>query len=434
MAETLKELGIEYRERVFTPYMTLYAFLSQVFADDGSCRRAVIEVATILKAQGKKVCSTATGAYCTAKKRLPLELLQTLVRRLGQDLNQQAKEVWAHGRVLVVDGSGFSMPDTESNASKFIRHGANTHGKANKKSGVAFPIGRIGALFSLATGAVVDMTVSTWKGKGTGEISLLYDIWSHLKAGDTLLGDSLFSAYSVVAKAVADRVHIVTELKKTSQWRINPKIEDQIIEIDRPRWNRENSSISGPEHDALPEKIKVRVIKITCAPKGFRPKTKFILTTHIDSKKVPKSDLADLYSKRWQVEFNLRSIKTVLGMDILRSTSEDMVVKEVWVHMLAYNLVRETMCAVAATKRCLPSEVSFRATQQIMSAWRLVNAVRGKPLHQDEMIELLMSQSLVGQRPDRYEPRAIKRRQKSYRLLIHSRDVAKTMLHKKSKK
>ena len=168
--------------------------------------------------------------------------------------------------------------------------------------------------------------------------------------------------------------------------------------------------------------------------KGATQKTKFILTTHIDSKKVPKSDLADLYRKRWQVELNLRSIKTELGMDVVRSTSEEMVVKEVWVHMLAYNLVRETMCAVAATKRCLPSEVSFRATQQIMSAWRLVNAVRGKPLHQDEMIELLISQSLVGQRPDRYEPRAIKRRQKSYRLLIHSREVAKTMLHKKSKK
>ena len=292
MAETLEELGIRYRKQFFTPYMTLYAFLSQVLADDGSCRRAVIEVATILKAQGKKVCSTATGAYCTAKKRLPLELLQTIVRSLGQDLNQQAKEVWAHGRVLVVDGSGFSMPDTKSNAKKFIRHGENTHGKANKKSGVAFPIGRIVALFSLATGAVVDMTVSTWKGKGTGEISLLYGIWSHLKAGDTLLGDSLFSAYYVVAKAVADRVHIVTELKKTSQWRINPKLDDQIIEIERSRWNGENSSISLPEHDALPEKIEVRVIKITCAPKGFRPKTKFILTTHTDSKKVPKADLA----------------------------------------------------------------------------------------------------------------------------------------------
>ena len=317
---------------------------------------------------------------------------------------------------------------------KFIRHGANTHGKANKKSGVAFPIGRIVALFSLATGAVVDMSVSTWKGKSTGEISLLYGIRSHLKAGDTLLGDSLFSAYYVVAKAVADRVHVVTELKKKSQWRINPKLDDQIIEIERSRWNRENSSISVTAHEALPEKIEVRVIKITCAPKGFRPKTKFILTTHIDSKKVPKADLADLYRKRWQVELNLRSIKTVLGMDVVRSTSEEMVIKEVWVHMLAYNLVRETMCAVAATKRCLPSEVSFRATQQIMSTWRLVNAVRGKPLHQDEMIELLMTQSLVGQRPDRYEPRAIKRRQKSYRLLIHSRAVAKTMLHKKSKK
>ena len=237
-----------------------------------------------------------------------------------------------------------------------------------------------------------------------------------------------------MAKAVADRVHIVTELKKTSQWRINPKLDDQIIEIERSRWNRENSSISLPEHEALPEKIEVRVIKITCAPKGFRPKTKFILTTHTDSKKVSKSKLADLDRKRWQVELNLRSIKTVLGMDVVRSTSEEMVVKEVWVHMLAYNLVIETMCAVAATKRCLPTEISFRATQQIMSTWRLVNAVRGQSMHQSEMIEILMTQSLVGQRPDRYEPRAIKRRQKSYRLLIHSRDVAKTMLHKKSKK
>ena len=434
VAELVDELGVTYRQRVFTPYMTLYAFLSQVLADDGSCRRAIIEVASILRSRRKKSCSTATGSLCKAKKRLPLALLQAIVRRLGQDLNTGDKEVWAHGRVLVVDGTGFSMPDTKSNGGEFVRHGAGTRKSAQAASNVGFPVGRMVGLFSLATGAVIDLAISTWKGKGSGEISSLNRIWACLKPGDTLLGDALFSAYYVVAKALADGVFIVTELKKTSYWRIKANFENQIIEIDRPRWNSNSSSISQAEHDALPSKIRVRIVKITCAPKGFRPKTKFILTTHLDSKKITNADIAGLYRQRWQVELYFRSIKTTLGMDIVRSKTAEMVVKEVWMHMMAYNLVRGAMSAVAQTRRCLPREISFRATLQALSTWRLLTACNGAAGGQDDLINMLSSGPLVGQRPDRYEPRAIKRRPRGYKLLVHSREVAKTMLHKKSKK
>lgn len=431
---TLSSLGISYRERIFTPFVTLFSFLSQVFNDDGSCRRAVMELAIIRKSSRKKACSSATGSFCKAKERLPLVLIQTLVRFLAGRLSGEREKGWKHGRVFVVDGTGFSMPDTQANADVFVRHGANTHTKKRQKKGpqtAAFPIGRILGVFSLTTGAVIDLAVSTWKGKGTGEQSLLYSLWNCFQPSDTILTDAGFSSFFVIASALERNFHIVSEFKKVSHGRINLKHSDQLIKIEKPRYTL-TCSLSKEEHAALPQHITLRVVKIKCAPAGFRPKTKFIVTTHLDKNIVSLQDLASLYRERWQVELNFRSIKTVLGMDILRSKSPDMVQKEIWVHMLAYNLIRQKMIEVAIQKKLPATSISFRATQQVMAIGRLIKACGARISGQDLTTLLLFE--IVGKRPNRCEPRAIKRRPKGFKLLTESRTLAKTKLHKKSKK
>jgi len=433
---TLTELGVHYKECIYTPFVTLYAFLSQVLNDDSSCRRAVVEVSQIRKARKKKSCSTATGGLCRAKQRLPIELLQNLVRGIADRLAVHEKDPWRHGRVLVVDGTGFSMPDTEANGKEFVRHGANTHkkGKGKKspvnRASVAFPVGRLVGIFSLATGCIVDLGISTWAGKGSGESSLLNSLWKCFQPNDTLLGDALFSSYRIIADARSRGAHVVSELKKSSYGRINRKKNEQIITINKAPFQK-SSSASREEYDELPNSLTVRIVKLVCAPAGFRAKVKFIITTYLDSKIVSPNDLKNLYKQRWQVELNFRSIKTVLGMDILTSKSPEMIRKEVWAHMLAYNLIREQMFAVSIEKKCPVTAISFRATQQALAIVRLLSAC-GLKIDQSDLVEILLNE-VVGKRPDRYEPRTIKRRPKGYKLMTESRNVAKAKLHKKSK-
>ncbi len=434
VGEILCEIGFSYRERIFSPLVTLYGFLSQIFNDDSSCRHAVMELSRIRTARRKRRCSTSTGSFCKAKKRLPFVLIKGLVKRVAEVLTAEESWAWQHGRVFVVDGTGFSMPDTKENAADFVRHGAKTHNKSlrnkAKFQNVAFPVGRILGIFSLSNGAVLDLAVSTWKGKGTGELSLLGQIGSFLKKNDTLLGDAIFSSYGVLASSIGKGCHVVSELKKASYHRIKTKRSDQIITILKPKQCA--MSLSEDEYNSLADQITVRIVRITCAPAGFRPKVKFIITTHTNADQVPAADLTELYRRRWQVELNFRSIKSVLGMDIVSSKTPEMVHKEVWMHMLAYNLIRTAMCEVAAEKNCFVTSISFRATQQIMRIDRLLKAC-GIVVAADGLLAVLKVEQ-VGKRPGRFEPRIVKRRPKGYKLMTEPRNVSKTKLHKKSKK
>ena len=108
-----------------------------------------------------------------------------------------------------------------------------------------------------------------------------------------------------------------------------------------------------------PDFVTVRVVKLKCAPAGFRVKTKYILTTVLDPNLISKDDLFELYRKRWQAEINLRSIKTTLGMDVLRGLKPEMVMKEIWAHWLAYNMIRDAICKAAAIKKSSSKNTHF---------------------------------------------------------------------------
>ena len=245
--------------------------------------------------------------------------------------------------------------------------------------------------------------------------------------GDTLLGDTLYASYPIVATALQKNIHVVAEIRPSRMKRLGKKITDKVVKLEK---GYKNSSLSKEEFEALPQVIYVRIIKLICGPAGFRTRTKWILTTHLDAKKIPAIDIAALYRQRWQAELHFRSIKTILKLDFINAQTPTMVEKQIWVHMIVYNLVRMRIAEAGLIGGKLPRHLSFRAAQQFIAE------LLGKDRPSDEDLVLLYAFILanpVGQRPDRSEPRAIKSRKKNYALLREPRNIAAQRLHKKSK-
>jgi len=425
ISNVLKELNITFRSRIFTPFTTLFALVSRSLNADASFRRAVVEVNAIRAIRNEKACSSYTGSLCKAKSRLPALFFKKICEKLWLSLHEADKESnpWVHGKVRVVDGTGFSMADTKANLKIYHKHKAfNKYKGEVKESG--FPIGRILAVFCLKTGALIDLKIDSWKGKGCGETSLIRKIWDCFSKGETLLADALYCNYNTISEALSAEVKIIVEYPKKMIKRIDTNKSDQIITLQRPRFN---CKIKSHENlDQLPKEFKLRVIKITCAPSGFRPKVKWLATTHLDDSIVTAKEIAKLYRMRWQVELNFRSIKTEMGLNFINAKTPESIEKEIWTCMIAYNVIRTKMFQAGLRHKKLPVHLSFKAALQIVSIFRVIKI---KKIN----IDIMIASNEVGKRPDRFEPRAIKKRPGNYALLSDSRDLAKAKLCKKSK-
>jgi hypothetical protein len=154
---------------------------------------------------------------------------------------------------------------------------------------------------------------------------------------------------------------------------------------------------------------------------------KILVSTLLNPKAVSKSDLKQLHKRRWHVELDLRDIKTTLGMDELGCKTPAMAEKEVWVHLLAYNLIRVMMAQAAVLTDTTPRQLSFKHTLQLVIAWR-----QRQPDGNGDASELfvLIAQQRVGRRPGRVEPRAVKRRPKPFPLLCKPRSAAREHIRK----
>ena len=426
VAKLVLELGLSFRDRVYTPFVTLYACISQAVNDDGSDRRAVAEVIVQRSAAGDSACSAGTACFSRAKARLPVEFFSTIARLLFKHLSTFDTEegAWAHGPVKVVDGTGISVADSAENLEFFSRQ--NSRNKKSTDRG--FPLGRLLGVFSLTTGGLVDLEIENWKGKGSGELSLMHQLWRCFNSGDTVLADALFCNYFFIANAQKRGVEVVCEFPKKMIKRINKRLRDQVIVLAKPR---KPEHLSQLDYDALPNEIHVRVVKLLCAPQGFRAKEKWILTTHLDSEKVSVEEICNLYKQRWQVELNYRSLKTVLGMDHIEAKSPKMVKIKIWTYMIVYNLIRIKMAESGRIAKAPVNKLSFRAAQQMFT---IVRALASHTEISPSVLSNFILANQVGDRPDRYEPRAVKRRKKNYALLSETREEAKAKLHKKRKK
>jgi hypothetical protein len=417
----LTELKVFYRERIYTPCVTLWIFLSQVLSTDHSCNTAVARLLAYRIAQGWSPCSADTGSYCQARQRLPEELLSRLVRDTGAEVHRQAPASWRkHGRAIkVVDGSTVSMPDTPANALAFGK-------PANQKGHSSFPVARLVVLLCLATGVVLEAALGKYRGKGASELALFRGLQDPFERGDILLGDRLFCTYCDMARLHAQGVDMVFRLHahRRADFRRGRRLgpHDHLV-----TWQKPSSCpdwLDAEAFAALPDELQVREVRVRVAIKGFRAKSLVVVTTLCDVDEFSKEDIADLYRQRWQAELDLRSIKAVMQMDVLRCLTPDMVRKEVWAHYLAYNLLRSVMCAAAEEHELPVREISFKGTLQLFNAF-YDSIVSATPEHLESLCKTLLeavTQHRVGNRPDRYEPRKRKRPAKPYPPLKLSRE------------
>jgi Transposase DDE domain len=415
-----------WRDRIYSPLVTLWVFLGQVLSADSCCRAAVARLIAHRLSQGQRPCSAETGAYCQARKRLPEKVFSEVARQTGRALDEEVgpRWLWKRRRVHVYDGSSVSMPDTPENQAEYPQ-------PVCQKPGLGFPLARIAAVFSLACGAVLDLGICRYAGKGQSELGMLRTLWDIFRPGDVLLADRLMCAWTEMVMLKQRGVDSVCRLTshRTADFRRGKRLGpgDHIVKWPKPTKPR---SIDRESYDALPEFLVVRECRVRVQQRGFRVRALVIATTLLDASEFTKADLGELYRARWNAELDLRSLKQVMQMDILRCKTPELVRKEIWTHILAYNLIRTIMAQAASKHEIEPRSISFKGAVQTLGAFQPVIAMQGQ---HDRALRLNLYQELldavashrVGERPDRYEPRRIKRRPKPYDRLMKPRQQAK---------
>lgn len=414
---------------VFTPALTLWAFLSQVLDADKSCRAAVLRVVARLLALGQPPCSEDTAAYCRARAKLPAAVLRRLALAVGRKLEREVPADWQwHGKsVQLVDGTTVTLPDTPENQQAYPQ-------PSSQKPGLGFPMIRLVVLLSLATALLQGMALAPYAGKETGETALLRQLLDQLDAGDVLLADRYYCTYWLVALALARGVDVVFRMhqRRDYDFRRGRRLGagDHVVvwhKPQRPAWMDQET------YAALPETLSVRELYFRVDKPSCRVEELVVVTTLTDAETYPKEDIGDLYHERWHVELDIRAIKQSLKMDHLRCVTPFMVEKEIWAHFLGYNLVRKVSCQVALERQIHPREVSFTASKQAVNAtwsqWTL--ASRAERVRQGRQLLRTLGKVKVGNRPDRCEPRAVKRRPKAYPRLMKPRSEARAEQFKK---
>jgi hypothetical protein len=400
----------EHRERLYPPSVTLSMFMKQALDSDRSCQRAVNAWAAQRAAEGLNVRSIGTGAYCQARQRLPLEMIQALTRQTGRMLCAQAPRAWGwRGRaVKLVDGTCISMPDTAPNQACYPQ-------PSGQAAGVGFPLARLVGVICLSTGAVLDIALGPQRGKGNGEVGLFRGLMSALSAGDVLLGDALYCNYFIIAALQAAGVQVLLEQNGSRISRFQPGQRDHLVQWPKPKVRP--TWMSAQQYRQLPEHLTVREIKVN---------GRVLVTTLGDARQVCKRELSRLYQQRWQVELDFRNIKTTLAMDVLRCQTPQMVHKELWAGLLAYNVIRLLMAQAAHEAGVHPRQLSFKHTVQMWSQWS-VAAISDSCVQYAQFFRLI-GQVVVGNRPGRIEPRARKRRPKPYQWLKVPRQKARRQI------
>lgn len=413
LLSVVEDMLPEHRERLFPPTETLSMFLAQALNVDRSCQKAVDDAAIQRLVGGLKVCSTLTGGYCRARQRLPLGMVSTLACYTGQLIDEQVPSQWRwHGRpVRLVDGTTITMPDTLENQRVYPQQG-------RQKPGLGFPICRIVGVICLSSGALLNAAVGKWKGKGTSELDLLRGMFDTFSPGDIVLGDAYYGSYFNLVSFLERGVDIVFEQwgarKRSTDFRKGERLgpKDHLIEISKPKIKP--SWMTQEHFDRAPDSLTIRELKAG---------GKILITSILSPKEASKKQLKALYKDRWQIEVDLRHIKTTLGMNKLSCKSPEMCQKEIWIYFLAYNLIRLLMAQAAVLGDLLPRQLSVKHTVQIWLAWS--QQATSDLDDKQEQLFILIAQIKVGNRPGRIEPRAVKQRPKPFPLLVVPRNQAR---------
>jgi putative transposase len=412
---------------VYTRGVTLWAMLSQALFTgvQRSCRAAVQRVAVYSALLGREVSSTNTGAYCRARAKVPEGVVRRLTEGVAERCEADVPDEWRWRgfRTLVIDGTTFSMPDTEENQAEYPQ-------PTSQAEGLGFPILRAVALTSLATGMMLSLAAGPYAGKETGETAL----FDKLRRGDLVLSDRYYGGWFMLALLRELGVEFVTRLHqyRVADFRRGKRLgqRDHLVawvKPQRPAW------LDQETYDRLPRQLEVRELEVRVNVPGFRTESLVVVTSLFDHRLYPRGEIASLYRRRWVVELELRDIKTTMELDVLRRQTPAAVRQELWTGLLAYNLIRQSMLQSALAGERRPDHLSFAAALQMLAnTWVLAATPPMVPISARERLVALRilngHSHRVGHRPNRVEPRAVKRRPTPLALLTELRDIARARL------
>jgi putative transposase len=410
---------------IYTKAVVLWAMISQALftGPERACRAAVMRVAVYFALLGVRI-STNTGNYCRARARVG----EAVVRRLAVGLAERSEMAvprewkWLGMTVKMTDGSDFSMPDTPANQKAYPQ-------PLTQAAGLGFPLMRVVALASLKTGMVSAMACGPYAGKETGETALLRTLFQSLKPGEVLLADRYYSGWFMLALLQELGIRFVVRMQHVRKldFRRGRRLGDKDHVVAwtkslRPEWMDQGT------YDRLPRELEVRETHVAVRVPGFRTESLIVVSSFLDRDLVSANDLANLYRCRWRVELHLREIKSSMELDVLRAQTPELVRQELWTGILTYNLIRHSLLQSALAANKHPHQLSFAATSQLLtSSWLIASLPPNTTLRPDVLITLRIisgGSHCVGNRPDRVEPRAIKRRPSSHKRLIMTRQEA----------
>lgn len=422
----LERLPPPQRERAYPPVVAFWGFLFQVMAPALACRHALQQIQALRLALGKPPASASTSAYCQARARLPYPRLLRIARQiaLGLEALVGPDHRWMGRRVCVVDSTGISMPDTPSNQRLWPQ-------PSGQKPGCGFPVMRVCALFSLATGAALAAVRSSLS---VHDSRLFRRLWGFLRAGDVVLADRAFCSFAAIAQLAERGVDVVFRLHQrrpqASQAAKRLGRHDHLVVWKRPP----QATPALPKNllQRLPRQLCLRQLSFRVAITGFRTRDISLVTTLLDPQRFPAEALAQLFRQRWQVELNFRHIKTTMGMDTLRCQSPAMIRRELTMHLIAYNLIRALLLQAASTHHRPTHALSFKGTVNLLqqSAWLFhAHGPRRAASFRRHILRLIAA-DLLPHRPNRAEPRVVKRRPKPYQLLSCPRHLMLPIPHR----
>lgn len=351
---------------IYSTVITLWAFLGQALrrGKERACQAAVAAVVAHQEMLGKPVPTADTGNYCDARAKLPIEALRELTTRVADDVERRADPawLWKDRHAKLIDGFTVTMPDTAANQAEWPQ-------LSSQKPKVGFPIVRVVCILSLATACLHDVAIGPCEGKETGETALLRELLGSFDAGDVAVADRYYCSFLMIALLAQRKVDVCARMhqKRHVDFRSGVRLgqHDRLITWTRPArpdWMDEAT------YDTIPETMTLRMLRYDIVVPGRRTQNITIVTTLTDAETYTREDLAELYGFRWNAELDIRSIKQSLGLDHMTCKSPDMIRRELWVTLLAYNLVRTTAAAAALLHKKKPRQISFTATcQHILS-------------------------------------------------------------------
>src|SRR3954471_11631958 len=294
----LDEHGVRYRDRVFDPVTTLWGFLAQVLSDDHSCRDAVSRIIAHRAASGLETCSPNPASYCNARGRLPTAVLRTLSRRTAAELQATAADGWKwNGRdVFIADGSHVSMPDTPENQAAYPQ-------PVVQQPGIGFPLARVAVLLSLATGACHDLAMAPYAGKGTGETTLLRQMYGALRPGDVVLADAVFDNFFLASELRRRGIDLVARRKyDRAGSRVVRRGPGWVVLV----WRRPQKprGMAGAQYRAYPKTLRMRQVEVDARAANNRAERFAVVTALLDPA-VSGPEIGGLYERRWAGELDL---------------------------------------------------------------------------------------------------------------------------------